>query len=176
MVGIEMLFEHVHETFRQKVSAVLGASAISAEGRERMSQEIWLRVNQLIESERWPEDQGHQHSLLLRIVTDKIALYHRELARKRAQAKTWTLASDIKDFNIEQVAGCKDTSDADLAKEVVDELIETALTKERREVVKLRLSGMGFREIAASLNISPNAAMIRYHKALAAMRQALVAC
>lgn len=171
-----MAFEHVHETFRSKVSAVLGASAISAEGRERMSQEIWLRVNQLIIAGKWPENEGHQSSLILRIVTDKIALYHRELARKRAQAKTWTLATDITDWDIQNVAGGRDTTDAELAKEIVDELIETVLTKQRKEVVQLRLSGMSFKAIASALQISPNAAMIRYHKALDAMRRALVTC
>jgi len=147
------LFERHHLTIFRFLRRMSGQSDVA----EDLTQEVFLRVVRALESYR---EQQQEQAWLFRIARNVFADRHRQAARVPA-----TVALDEVQVNTGEVSPT-----AGLA---LDQALDRVPEHERTAFLLRELGGLGYAEIAAVTDVTPDAVRNRIHRARLCLRAML---
>lgn len=165
--GLPPDFDEWFRKHRGPVYRYVRFRVATREVAEDLTSEIFVKALRALDS--YDPKRSSPRTWLLRIARNTVTDHLRALQRQGSLHVSLDRAPDL-------VSHCPSQEERILHEEQVQSLLNAVATlrKTDREIISLRYgSGLGNREIAEALKISPNAVAVRVHRALGRLKEAM---
>lgn len=165
--GLPPDFDEWFRKHRGPVYRYVRFRVATREVAEDLTSEIFVKALRALDG--YDRKRSSPRTWLLRIARNTVTDHLRALQRQGSLHVSLDRAPDL-------VSHCPSQEERLLHEEQVQSLLNAVATlrKTDREIISLRYgSGLGNREIAEALKISPNAVAVRVHRALGRLKEAM---